>query len=87
MKVIFNKNDSELREIADVSSFGEAVAAVSRFLKERQYTAHYWRYWMDKEWVMIDVGCHTQWFQIEVGADFDLGKAFDTMVPSTKVNS
>ena len=87
MKVIFNKNDSELREIADVSSFCEAVAAVSRFLKERQYAAHYWRYWMDKEWVMIDVGCHTQWFQIEVGADFDLGKAFDTMASSTKVNS
>ena len=87
MKVIFNKNDNELREIADVSSFGEAVAAVSHFLKERQYKAPYWRYWMDKEWVMIDVGSHTELFQIEVGSDFDLGKAFDTMMPSTKVNS
>ena len=84
MKVIFNKNDNELREIADVSSFSEAVAAVSHFLKERQYATPYWRYWMDKEWVMIDVGCHTQWFQIEVGADFDLNKALGVMAPSTE---
>ena len=87
MKVIFNKNDNELREIADVSSFSEAVAAVSHFLKERQYAAPYWRYWMDKELVMIDVGCHTQWFQIEVSTDFDLNKALGMMVPSTKINS
>ena len=86
MKVIFNKNDSELREIADVSSFSEAVAAVSHFLKEHQYAAPYWRYWMDNEWVMIDVGCHTQWFQIEVGADFDLNKALGMMVPSTETH-
>ena len=86
MRVIFNKNDSELREIADVSSFSEAVAAVSHFLKERQYKAPYWRYWMDKEWVMIDVGSHTELFQIEVGADFDLNKALGVMMPSTETH-
>lgn len=86
MKVIFNKNDRELREIADVSSFDEAVAAVSHFLKEHQYAAPYWRYWMDEEWVMIDVGSHTEWFQIGVGADFDLNKALGVMVPSTETH-
>lgn len=86
MKVIFNKNDRELREIADVSSFDEAVAAVSHFLKEHQYAAPYWRYWMDEEWVMIDVGSHTELFQIEVSADFDLNKALGVMVPSTETH-
>lgn len=86
MKVIFNKNDSELREIADVPSFSEAVAAVSHFLKEHQYAAPYWRYWMDEEWVMIDVGSHTEWFQIEVGVDFDLNKALGAMAPSTETH-
>ncbi len=86
MKVIFNKNDRELREIADVSSFDEAVAAVAHFLKEHQYAAPYWRYWMEEQWVMIDVGSHTELFQIGVGADFDLNKALGVMVPSTETH-
>lgn len=86
MKVIFDKDYEEKREIADVPSFDEAVKAIKHFLDEHRYKAPYWRYWMQESWAVVDVGCHTQWFQIEVGADFDLNKALGLMVPSTETH-
>ena len=75
MKVEFSNRWGDRHFIADVTNLREANVAINTFLQDHGYISPYWRYCMEGNEVMIDIGSHTEFFYISVPIDFDLTAA------------
>ena len=71
MKLFFEDRFGRMRQIAEVETNGQAVAAIKKFLDLYNYISYYTRSWIERDidsgtaYIIYDVGSHTEFFKLE----------------------
>lgn len=66
MKLYFDNGENKLRLLGEYDSEDLCFKEINKFLEERKYKSYYTRSWNnnDENIKFVDVGSHTEFFQI-----------------------
>ena len=64
MTVLFLNKYEHRRKVKEVSTLQEGYQAIYEFLNKYNYKVLYMRMWQEENEIWIDVGSHTEFFEI-----------------------
>jgi len=64
-ELYFRNRKDELKLVAECETMEKCHENISAFLKERGYKSHYRRMWTEDKVTIVDVGSHSEFFEIK----------------------